>query len=322
MRALVTGGAGFIGSHLVDRLLARGDDVTVIDNFEPDYPRAVKERNIAGHRSHPRWRLIDRDILLGDWAIALEGPYDVIVHLAAKAGVLPSIAAPERTYEVNVCGTINVLEAARQHARSTKVIFASSSSVYGGAHELTEFPSVETVTPNPISPYAASKLSGEQLCQLYTHLHGLSITALRFFTVYGPRQRPDLAIHKFARCLLDGRGVTLYGDGRTARDYTYIDDIVDGIVSAMERTPAGFEIVNLGSGAPVALRQMLTTVEQTIGRSARVSYYPNQVGDPPLTWANIDKAKALWDWSPSITFEDGVRRFVKWLADEAAEHAA
>ena len=317
MRALVTGGAGFIGSHLVDSLLADGIHVTVIDNFEPDYPAEAKWRNIAAHRNHPGYVLVPFDLRSTSPLTESVPPVDVVVHLAGKAGVLPSLADPAGTYDANVNGTITVLEYAKA-AGVPRVAFASSSSVYG---ESPNPPWSEDDALLPVSPYGSSKLASEQLLRVYSRLYGIQVVALRYFTAYGPRQRPDLAIHKFARCLREGLPVTLYGDGSSRRDYTYIDDIVAGTRQAMAYTATGFHAFNLGSGAPVTLLQMVQQVATAMRRQAVVEHHPVQAGDPPVTWARIDKARRDLGYQPSLSFADGVTRFVDWyVAEEGRRH--
>ena len=318
MKVLVTGGAGFIGSYLVDSLLTDDTQVTVVDNFESDYPAEVKRRNIAAHLNHPGYALVPFDLRAPEPLIKqVPRTVDVVVHLAGKAGVLPSLADPISTYAANVNGTIAVLEYARA-AGVPKVVFASSSSVYG---ESPYPPWDEDDILSPVSPYGASKLAGEQLLRLYSRLYGIQAIALRYFTAYGPRQRPDLAIHKFARCLRDGRPVTLYGDGSSRRDYTYIDDIVAGTRQAMAYQAAGFHAFNLGSGAPVTLLQMAKQVATAMRRQAVVEHHPVQAGDPPVTWARIDKARRDLGYQPSLSFADGVTRFVDWyVAEEGRRH--
>ena len=315
--ALVTGGAGFIGSHLVDRLLGEGWRVTVIDNFDPFYDPAIKERNVAEHLKNERYTLYRLDIRdLSGLRQALTDEYDVIVHLAAKAGVRPSIQDPVTYQEVNVTGTQNMLEFARERGIS-QFVFASSSSVYG-------------VNPNvpwreddhvllPISPYASTKVSGELLGHVYSHLYGIRFIALRFFTVYGPRQRPDLAIHKFARLMLRGEPIPIYGDGSTQRDYSYVDDVVEGVRRAMSYTGSPYEIVNLGNNQTVGLLEMVRILERALGKKARLQFLPPQPGDVPRTWASLDKAQKVLDFRPHTPFEEGVERFVGWLLTYAAK---
>jgi UDP-glucuronate 4-epimerase len=308
---LVTGGAGFIGSHLVDALLADGHDVTVLDNFDPFYPRAVKEQNIASHRSHPRWQLVECDLRdPASLRAAVSEGHDAYVHLAAKAGVRPSIEDPMGYQQVNVTGTQNLLELARE--RGVKhVVFASSSSVYGVNPRVPW--SEEDHVLQPISPYASTKVSGELLGHVYSHLYGIRFIALRFFTVYGPRQRPDLAIHKFARLMLEERTIPVFGDGSTRRDYTFIHDIVAGVRAAIayDRTP--YEVVNLGNNQTITLHEMIGGLEEALGVKARIDRKPEQPGDVPQTWANIDKAKHLLGYEPATPYREGVRKFAEWI---------
>jgi UDP-glucuronate 4-epimerase len=314
-RALVTGAAGFIGSHLVDRLLREGWTVTGIDNFDPFYARDVKEAHIRDHRRDVRYRMAEIDIrdrgalsALGD----AEG-YDVIVHLAARAGVRPSILDPIGYQDVNVRGTQNLLEFARER-RIPQFVFASSSSVYGINPRVPW--SEEDHVLLPISPYASTKVSGELLGHVYSHLFGIRFVALRFFTVYGPRQRPDLAIHKFARAIRGGKPIPVFGDGSTRRDYTFIDDIVSGIVAAMTYRATSFEVINLGNNATVSLAEMIRQLEEALGARAIIDRQPEQSGDVPQTWAAIDKARDMLGYAPATRFEDGISRFVAWLGDE------
>lgn len=311
MKILVTGGAGFIGSHLVDRLLDRGDAVEVVDNFDPFYPDAIKEANIAAHRSLPNYRLHQVDIRdLDAMREALSGDYDCIVHLAAKAGVRPSIEDPVAYQETNVRGTQNLLELAAKEWKTPQFVFASSSSVYG-------------VNPNvpwreddrvlePISPYASTKVSGELLGHVYSHLYGIRFIGLRFFTVYGPRQRPDLAIHKFTNLISEGKPVPYFGDGGTSRDYTFVSDTVQGILGAIAYQKTRYEIINLGNDATVTLREMVSTIEAALGKKAELQQLPDQPGDVPRTWANIEKARALLGYNPTVSFREGVEKFVQW----------
>ena len=312
MHILVTGGAGFIGSHLADSLLADGHAVTALDNFDPFYDRAIKERNIAGHRGHPNWRLIEADLredgLVAE--LAATARPDVIVHLAAKAGVRPSIENPIAYQETNVKGTQNLLEYART-AGITQFVFASSSSVYGVNPRVPW--SEDDHVLEPISPYASTKVSGELLGHVYSHLYGIRFIALRFFTVYGPRQRPDLAINKFARLIKEGQPIPVFGDGSTRRDYTFISDIVSGIRSAIEYDKTQYEVVNLGNNQTVSLNEMISGLEEALGVRAQRKMLPEQPGDVPQTWANIEKARRLFGYAPSTSYQEGVRRFVEWL---------
>jgi UDP-glucuronate 4-epimerase len=313
--ALVTGGAGFIGSHLVDHLLPAGWKVTAIDNFDPFYDRAIKSVNIQTHLHHPAYRFIECDIRD---TRALEPlcseKLDVIVHLAAKAGVRPSILDPVAYQEVNVAGTQNLLELARKLG-VCQFIFASSSSVYGVCPRV---PWTETGAELlPISPYASTKLSGEFLGYVYSHLYDMRFLALRLFTVYGPRQRPDLAIHKFARSMLSGTRIQMYGDGTTRRDYTHVSDIVDGICAAMNYTASPFEIINLGNNHTVELRELIAALEQVTGCAAHIELLPEQPGDVPQTWADLTKAIALLGYKPKVPLLEGLRDFVEWLTQQS-----
>lgn len=316
--ALVTGGAGFIGSHLVDRLLAEGWRVTVVDNFDPSYDPAIKERNVAEHLRNERYTLRRLDIRdLARLRRELSDTYDVIVHLAAKAGVRPSIQDPVTYQEVNVTGTQNMLEFARERG-IRQFVFASSSSVYG-------------VNPNvpwreddhvlmPISPYASTKVSGELLGHVYSHLYGIRFIALRFFTVFGPRQRPDLAIYKFARLMLAGHPIPFYGDGSTRRDYTYIDDIIQGVRAAMDYEATSYEVINLGNHQSISLNEVVRELEKVLGVQARLERLPEQPGDVPQTWADISKAQTLLGYRPRTQFRKGLETFVTWLRSVRGEY--
>lgn len=314
MHVLVTGGAGFIGSHLVDSLLRDRCKVTVVDNFDPFYPRAVKEAQIAAHRAHPNWRLVETDIRDREALGAqLTEPYDLIVHLAAKAGVRPSIDDPTTYQEVNVRGTQNMLEFARA-AGIRRFVFASSSSVYGVNPRVPW--SEEDHVLQPISPYASTKVSGELLGHVYSHLYGIRFIALRFFTVYGPRQRPDLAIHKFARMILAGRPIPVFGDGSTRRDYTFVDDIVAGVRAAMNYE-AAYDVINLGNNQTLTLSDMIAGLERALDRKAIIDRQPEQPGDVPQTWADISKAQRLLAYAPRTGYDEGAKRFCHWLEELA-----
>ncbi|GAB4252640.1 MAG: GDP-mannose 4,6-dehydratase [Acidobacteriota bacterium] len=309
---LVTGGAGFIGSHVVDRLLDAGCRVTVIDNFDPFYEPAVKEANLAPHLADRRFRLVrcdirDRETLRRE----LGGEeYAAVVHLAAKAGVRPSIVDPVAYQEVNVQGTQNLLELARERGIG-RFVFASSSSVYGVNPRLPW--REDDFVLQPISPYAATKVAGELLGHVYHHLYGLRFVALRFFTVYGPRQRPDLAIHKFARLIRDGRSIPIYGDGTTRRDYTYVDDAVEAVLRALDYEGGGYEVINVGNHETVELRELVRMLAGELGREARCEFLPPQPGDVPATWADTAKAERLLGFRPRTPFREGLRRFVAWF---------
>jgi UDP-glucuronate 4-epimerase len=310
-RALVTGGAGFIGSHLVDAMLATGWNVDVLDSFDGFYGRDIKERNIAPHRSNDRFRLVEADLRDADaLKHELPGGYDVIVHLAARAGVRPSILDPVGYQDVNVRGTQNLLELARVWG-VPQFVFASSSSVYGVNPRVPW--SEDDHVLQPISPYASTKVSGELLGHVYSHLYGIRFIALRFFTVYGPRQRPDLAIHKFARRMLEGQPIPVYGDGSTRRDYTFIDDIVSGVLAAIEYTGSAYDVINLGDNQTVTLAEMIEGLERALGVRALIERLPEQPGDVPQTWANIEKASKLLGYQPTTNYVDGVKKFADWL---------
>jgi UDP-glucuronate 4-epimerase len=309
--ALVTGGAGFIGSHLVDALLADGWRVTVFDNFDPFYDPAIKERNVAPHLHHSAFTLVRGDLRNAQAVQQLgQASFDVIVHLAARAGVRPSIEDPVGYQEVNVAGTQLVLELARTR-NVRQLVFASSSSVYG-VNPRVPWREDDYVL-QPISPYASTKVSGELLGHVYSHLYGIRFLALRFFTVYGPRQRPDLAIHKFARLMLAGLPIPVFGDGTTSRDYTYVDDVVRGVRAAMEYSGTRYEVINLGNTRTVQLREMIAGLERALGMKAAIEQHPEQPGDVPQTWASIDKARTLLGFTPATPYEEGVARFAEWL---------
>lgn len=310
---LVTGGAGFIGSHVVDRLLQTGLwRVTVIDNFNDTYDPGFKRANIADHRLNGDFRLVEADLLDPDTMSSafVEGEFDSVIHLAALAGVRPSLENPLLYQRVNVEGTYRVLELARRHGVK-HVLFGSSSSVYG-FRSTVPFSETDDVS-RPASPYAATKIAGEAACAVTSHIYGTRILCLRFFTVYGPRQRPDLAIRKFATLMSEGRPIPLFGNGQTMRDYTHIDDVVDGVMSALEYDRTEFEIINLGGQVPVALTDLVEILSRTIGVEPTIEWLPDQPGDVPRTAANIDKARALLGYAPRVDLETGLRRFADWL---------
>lgn len=308
---LVTGGAGFIGSHVVEALLARGERVVCLDNFDSFYDPAIKRGNVRRALADPKYKLVEGDIrepALVETLCEAEG-VTRIFHAAARAGVRPSIKDPLLYEDVNLRGTIVLLEAARRRPLTT-FVFASSSSVYGG---LPTVPFSETAAlSRPISPYAATKLAGELLCYTYHHLHKIPITCLRFFTVYGPRQRPEMAIHQFVRQIEEGRPVPMFGDGSSRRDFTYIDDIVQGVVAALDR-PFPFEVFNLGESATIELRALIQLIERCLGKTATIQALPDQPGDVPVTYADIAKARALLGYRPTTPVAEGVRRFVEWF---------
>jgi UDP-glucuronate 4-epimerase len=316
MRLLVTGGAGFIGSHVADRRLGRGDRVVVLDDFNDFYDPALKRANASRHRGETAYRLVEGDIRDRDLVFRLfaEERFDAVIHLAARAGVRPSLAQPVLYEEVNCLATWHLLEASVAH-RVARFVFASSSSVYGINSKLPF--SEDDPIEHPISPYAATKRAGE--LQVYTthHLHGLSAVCLRFFTVYGPRQRPEMAIARFIRCLETGAPIPFFGDGGSRRDYTYIDDIVDGVEAALER-PLSFEIVNLGGAHPVTLDALVAALERATGKRARLERRPDQPGDVPVTYAAVEKARRVLGFEARVPLEEGLRRSVEWYR-EAAE---
>jgi len=313
MKVLVTGGAGFIGSHLCERLVGRGAEVVVVDNFDDFYDPRVKRRNIAGCLEDTNFALVEADIRdAGAMEKAVAG-VDMIVHLAALAGVRPSIEQPGLYADVNVNGTVVLLEAARRQ-KVGRFIFGSSSSVYGN-NEKVPFSEADNVD-FPISPYAATKKAGELICHTYHHLYGIDMTCLRFFTVYGPRQRPDLAIHKFARLIEQGKAIPVYGDGSMMRDFTYIDDIIDGTVAAIERC-GGFNIFNLGESRPISVNDLIAELEKALGKKAVREYLPVQPGDVERTYADVSKAMRELGYNPATQIEIGLASFVAWLRQQS-----
>jgi UDP-glucuronate 4-epimerase len=336
MKALVTGTAGFIGSYLSERLLRDGWKVVGVDNFDDFYDPQTKRRNIAGCLKNKNFQLVEADIRDGNaMDKAVGNGVEIIVHLAARAGVRPSIAQPLLYADVNINGTMVLLEAAKKH-KVGKFIFGSSSSVYGNNKKV---PFLEDDNVDfPISPYAATKKAGELICHTYHHLYGICVTSLRFFTVYGPRQRPDLAIHKFAKLIEQGKPVPVYGDGSMMRDFTYIDDIIDGIIAAINRltsheprlsavasakaeatshesrtTSHGFNIYNLGNASPISVNDLVAKIENALGKKAAREYLPLQPGDVERTYADITKAAKELGYKPKTTIEQGLAKFVEWL---------
>ncbi|HEV2800016.1 MAG TPA: SDR family NAD(P)-dependent oxidoreductase [Pyrinomonadaceae bacterium] len=310
---LVTGGAGFIGSHLVERLLAENSwRVTVVDDFNDFYAPALKRANVAPHLEHEDYELVEADIR--DRAalerLFADARFDCVVHLAARAGVRPSLTEPFLYTETNITGTLNLLEAARQTG-VRQFVFGSSSSVYG-INAKVPFSEDDPIRQT-ISPYAATKAAGEMLCHTYAHLHSVRCVALRFFTVYGARQRPDLAIHKFAKLISEGQPIPVYGDGTTRRDYTYIEDIIAGVRAAIDYTASDYEAINLGESRTVELRELIALLERELGRPAVIDRQPMQPGDVPQTYADISKARRLLGYNPQTQIEEGIRRFVHWF---------
>jgi nucleoside-diphosphate-sugar epimerase len=314
-RLLVTGAAGFIGSHLVEALARRGDEVIGIDNFDPFYPRKVKERNLADLGSRPGFAFHEQDMLDVEALERLLTPETVIVHLAAKAGVRPSLADPVGYARANVTGTAAVVEAARR-AGVSRLVFGSSSSVYGDS---TPVPFREdAVAVEPVSPYAATKRAAELFIQSVAPIYRLRVASVRFFTVYGPRQRPDLAIHAFTRQMAEGRTITLFGDGTQSRDYTYCDDIVYGVLAAVAWTdgaPFGVETFNLGGNRSVPTAAMVQEIAGALGLEPRISWAPMQPGDVQRTAADLTKSGAVLGYAPRTPFPEGIRRFIAWFRE-------
>jgi UDP-glucuronate 4-epimerase len=307
---LVTGAAGFIGSHVCEALVTRGHAVIGVDNFDPFYPRAVKERNLESLRANRAFRLIEADVAHD--AVPMDG-VAAVLHLAAKAGVQPSLEHPAAYADANVTGSARVLDAARR-AGVAQVVLGSSSSVYGDA---TPAPFTEDAAAmEPISPYAATKRAAELLAHVFAHLYPMRITCLRFFTVYGPRQRPDLAIHRFTDLIARGQGVRMHGDGSSERDYTYISDAVDGVLAALTRTAGpSFEVLNIGGGARVRLDRLIGLIGAALGREPRIERHPDQPGDVRLTAADLRRAERALGYRPRVGIEEGIRNFVRWYEE-------
>jgi UDP-glucuronate 4-epimerase len=319
MRIFLTGIAGFIGSHLAERLLARGDEIVALDCFDETlYPKHLHEQNLKLLEPHPRLRFVHGDLLdapLVEKLIGEQQP-EVVVHLAALAGVRPSIAQPKRYQRVNIEGTLNILEACRLSG-VRRHVFASSSSVYGARSDVPF--REEDAADRPASPYAATKRAGELLCSNYTDLHGIGTIALRFFTVYGPRQRPEMAIHKFARLIHGGQPVPQFGDGSTARDYTYIDDIIDGVVASIDRSrPGAYRVYNLGGQRVTTLANLVQMIADGLDQRAIIEALPLQPGDVPITYADGARARAELDYAPKVPIEEGIRRFCAWFTKNSA----
>jgi UDP-glucuronate 4-epimerase len=310
MRILVTGGAGFIGSHLVERLLAAGHSVAILDDFNDFYDPRLKHANIARFAKDVAVHHVDlRDDALVRNLFHHE-KFEVIAHLAARAGVRPSIQYPQLYYDTNVTGTLHLLEAARVTGLE-KFIFASSSSVYG-ASKIVPFSENQGLTQT-LSPYAATKIAGEFLCSTYSHLYQLRVVALRYFTVYGPRQRPDLAIHQFTRRIYAGQPIEQFGDGTTRRDYTYIDDVIQGTMAALDYEGPRFDIFNLGESDTIQLKDLIVAIENALGKKAKINQLPEQPGDMPLTCADISKARKLLGYNPTTPLSQGLPKFIGWF---------
>ena len=318
---LVTGGAGFIGSTLSDRLLRENNNVIVVDNFCDFYDPKIKEKNVKEGLENSNYHLYRVDIR-DDKELSKvfnENKIDGIFHLAAMAGVRPSIDNPILYQEVNGIGTQNILEEAKKH-NIKNLVMASSSSVYGNCKEVPF--KEDFIVDYAISPYAATKKSNEVMAHVYHHLYDMNIIMLRFFTVYGPKQRPDLAINKFTRLMLDGKSIPMFGDGSTSRDYTYVDDIVDGIIKSMnyvENNNGVYEIINLGNSSPISLKEMINTIGEVLGVEPNIEQLPMQPGDVERTYADISKAKVLLKYNPQTSFKSGIEKFVKWYKENENE---
>jgi UDP-glucuronate 4-epimerase len=321
-RILVTGGAGFIGSHLVDKLLAEGDwQVSALDNFNEFYAPRIKHDNLAQHADNLRFRLFEADICRAEQLreIFAENEFDAIVHLAAWAGVRPSLLNPKLYTQVNVDGTVNLLDAAKEFGVK-QFVFGSSSSVYG-INSKIPFAEGDNIF-HPISPYAATKAAGELLCHTYSHLYDIRTICLRFFTVYGARQRPDLAIHKFSKLISEDKPIPVFGDGTTRRDYTYVDDIIAGVRAAIDYDRTNYEIFNLGESQTVELKDLISLLEENLGKKAVIERQPMQPGDVPLTFADISKARALLGYNPQTKIEQGIPKFTDWFVKNQKQASA
>jgi UDP-glucuronate 4-epimerase len=311
---IVTGGAGFIGSHVVENLLKNEYHVTVIDNYDSFYPKETKQKNLSAVINHPNLIFHELDIVDADAIdLHLTETYHAIIHLAAKAGVRPSIENPIAYQQTNVAGTQNLLEFARKKSIK-QFVFASSSSVYGINKNIPWRESDGLL--NPISPYASTKISGELLGHVYSHLYGIRFIGLRFFTVFGPRQRPDLAIHAFSKKILNNETIPFFGDGNTQRDYTFVDDIVKGIIGALNYDKTNYEIINLGNSHAVSLAELVSTLETVLDKKAIINKLPEQPGDVPITFSDISKAKKLINYLPTTSLKDGVIKFKEWLENQ------
>ncbi len=317
MNILITGGAGFIGSHLSEKIIDLGHKVICVDNFNDYYDPAIKENNISGIIDNDNYRLYRADILDKEAVreIFSTSGIDLVIHLAARAGVRPSLSKAALYEKVNVEGTINLLENCREHGID-KFIFASSSSVYGGNKKIP-FSETDRVD-SPVSPYAATKKSGELICYTYHHLYNISVFAFRFFTVYGPRQRPEMAIHKFSRKILEDKPIEVYGDGTSSRDYTYIDDIINGITNSLGCIN-GYEVINLGNSKPVGLLKLVGLIEETVGKKALINFEDAQPGDVFTTYADTQKARKLIDYNPETPIEKGIGHFIEWYKKKKKE---
>lgn len=313
---LVTGGAGFIGSHLIETLLKEEVwNVVALDNFNDFYAPEIKRENIRSFLDNPRFSLAETDICNAEnlEKIFTENNFDAIVHLAARAGVRPSLEQPKLYAETNINGTLNLLELARKF-NVKQFVFGSSSSVYGINSKIPF--SEEDKIWQTISPYAATKAAGEHLCYTYSHLYGIRTVCLRFFTVYGARQRPDLAIHKFSKLIANKKPIPVFGDGSTRRDYTFVDDIIQGVRAAIDYDKADFEVFNLGESQTVELRYLIELIEKNIGKRAIIDRREMQPGDVPITYADISKARELLNYNPTTKIEEGIEKFTKWFLNK------
>jgi UDP-glucuronate 4-epimerase len=310
MRILVTGGAGFIGSHLAEHLLAAGHVVAILDDFNDFYDPEIKHANIRGFAKDITVHRVDLRDNASVRTLFHREKFDVIAHLAARAGVRPSIQYPQLYCDTNVTGTLHLLDAARATGVN-RFILASSSSVYG-ASKTVPFSEEQHLTQT-LSPYAATKIAAEFLCSTYSHLYQLRVIALRYFTVYGPRQRPDLAIHQFTRRIYDGQPIDQFGDGTTRRDYTYIDDVIQGTMAALEYEGPLFDIFNLGESETIQLKDLIVAIENALGKKAKINQLPEQQGDMPLTCADISKARKLLGYNPTTRLQDGLPKFIDWF---------
>lgn len=310
---LITGGAGFIGSNLTAYLLKEGHEIVCVDNLDSFYDIGIKHKNLSAFEGNEAYLFVEGDIRDYEFMRSLfkEHKFAQVIHLAARAGVRPSIVDPLLYNDVNIKGTLNILECLKEF-KIPKLIFASSSSVYGTN---TKVPFAEDdLIQKTISPYAVTKLAGEMFCHSYSHLYGISVAALRFFTVYGPAQRPEMAIHKFTRAIFEGEKIPMFGDGSSQRDYTYVEDIVEGIVASMKAS-FGFEIFNLGNSATISLKDLIGVIEEQAGKKAIIEQLPSQPGDVPITYADISKSKDMLGYDPQTPIRDGIVKFVKWYRD-------
>jgi UDP-glucuronate 4-epimerase len=310
MRILVTGGAGFIGSHLVEKLLAAGHDVAILDDFNDFYDPQIKRENVSAVSEDIAIHHVDLRDSTAVRNVFHREKFEAIAHLAARAGIRPSIQHPQLYYDTNVTGTLHLLDAARMTGVE-RFIFASSSSVYG-ISKTVPFSEDQHLTQT-LSPYAATKIGGEFLCSTYSHLYQMQVVALRYFTVYGPRQRPDLAIHQFTRRIYAGQSIDQFGNGTTRRDYTYIDDIIQGTMAALKYEGPLFDIFNLGESDTIQLKDLIAAIENALGKKAKINRLPEQPGDMPLTCADISKAKKLLRYNPATRLSDGLPQFIDWF---------